>query len=93
MREVKLHLEAIPLTKYGYAHGGRGQYYGTGAKLYRLDSEDGEIHKEFRAVDRKDAKKVSAGYMSSFFKNHQDELLRTGNPEHDYSDVTYVLSR
>jgi hypothetical protein len=50
----KLRAEKIRLNRQGYTSGGR--YYGVGAPLYRVTSDDGELDEVVRAPNAKSAK-------------------------------------
>lgn len=53
---MKLHVERIRLNQGGYDR--RGRYWGIGAPLYRVSSDDGEIDKHVRAPDARAARRL-----------------------------------
>ena len=53
---MKLYVERIRLNQGGYDR--RGRYWGTGAPLYRVSSDDGEIDKHVRAPDARAARRL-----------------------------------
>jgi hypothetical protein len=68
----KMTVERIRLDRGGYVSGGfrKGQYYGTGAPLYRVFSPEGDELIVVRASDAKTAKAKAALFTSIHDSTH-----------------------
>lgn len=64
---IRLYLAREPLNRGGYTS--RGEYFGTGAPLFRVDSaDDATVHFYIRARDRDAAKAIiRVGYPNARF--------------------------